>query len=118
MFKQDEGKKEEKRFILDIFLDYEIKDKFNLFMSDNNLDESNALIQVLKRGMDNYWLLKYKQLKGNYFYIEKKFNEYKLDNETLIQLEQENEKMRKLLTEGQPKKSNEVSQNKETEVSI
>jgi len=111
MFKRNNKKREEKLFTLDIFLDYDIFDKFRIYASNNNLDEGNALIQALQRGMSNYWLLEYKQLKENYTYTEQLFNEYRQYNETLTRLEQENEKMKILLAKCQPKNSGEVSKN-------
>ena len=109
MFKRKNNTREEKLFTLDIFLDHEIFDKFRLYARNNGLDEDKALIQVLQRGMDNYWLLEYKQLKENFPYAKQLLSVLMQDDEALTWLEQENEKMRELLVKCQPKNSGSLS---------
>jgi hypothetical protein len=67
------------------------------YSKKNNLDESKALINVLRRGIENYGLLEYKQLKEDYAYIEQFYCEYTQDNEVFIRLEKENEQLKALL---------------------
>ena len=78
------------------------------------------MIEVLQRGMANYWLLEYKRLKENYKLVEHLFNKYKKDNEVLTRLEQENEDLKKILgSRREPKIQNtESSEQQKTEVSI
>ena len=90
-------KKKPIKNLLDVFLDHELYNKFMNYTKKNNLDESKALIKVFRRGVDNYWLLEYKQLKEDYAYIEQIYREHMLDNEVLIRIEKENEKWRALL---------------------
>jgi hypothetical protein len=101
MFKRFNEKKADKNFVLDIFLDHELYNKFMNYTKKNNLDESKALIKVLRRGIDNYWLLEYKQLKEDYAYIEQSYCEHMQDNKVLIRLEKENEKLKALLANNQ-----------------
>ena len=78
------------------------------------------MIEVLQRGMANYWLLEYKRLKENYKLVEHLFNKYKKDNEVLTRLEQENEDLKKILgSRREPEIQNtESSEQQKTEVSI
>ncbi len=82
---------------IDVFLDFETFDKFMLYAKKNDLGESEALAEVLQRGMSNYRILEYKRLKENYKRIESLHNEYKKDYEILAQLEHENENLKNTL---------------------
>jgi len=84
---------------IDVFLDHLTYDKFRAYATKNGLDESSALAQVLERGMANYWLQEFKQLKQDYPFMEKLFKEYKKDNEVLKALKRQNEQLKKLLEE-------------------
>jgi hypothetical protein len=85
--------------IIEVFLDYSTHEKFRDYLAKNNLDESNALVNVLERGMANYWLQYFKQLKQNYQPMKKVFEEYRKDNEALKALVQQNKQLRKILEE-------------------
>jgi len=91
--------------LMDVFLDHATYNKFRAFLAENSLDESNGLVRVLERGMANYWLQEFKQLKQDYQPMEKLFNEYKNDNELLNALEQENEHLKSILEEVSTKKA-------------
>jgi cell shape-determining protein MreC len=84
---------------IDVFVDHATYDKFRAYTAENGLDESTALMQVLERGMNNYWLQEFKQLKQNYLPMKKLFEEYKRDNEALKALEKQNEQLQKILKE-------------------
>ena len=84
---------------IDIFLDHLNYNKFRAYVTKNGLDESSALVQVLERGMANYWLQEFKHLKQNYLPMKKLFEEYKKDNEALQAIERQNEQLRKILEE-------------------
>jgi cell shape-determining protein MreC len=97
---------------IDIFLDHLTYGKFRAYTAKNGLDESSALTYVLERGMTNYWLQEFKQLKQNYLPMKKLFEDYKKDNETFEALEKQNEQLQKILKEnGQQKKTNNESIN-------
>jgi len=90
---------------INIFLDHLTYDKFKAYATKNGLDESSALVQVLERGMANYWLQEFKHLKRSYFSMRKLFEEYKKDNEALKAIEKQNEQFQKILEEkGQQQK--------------
>jgi predicted nuclease with TOPRIM domain len=84
---------------IDIFLDHLTYDKFRAYVTKNGLDESSALVQVLERGMANYWLQEFKHLKQNYLPMKKLFEECKKDNEALRAIEKQNEQLQKRLEE-------------------
>ncbi|MGQ9743867.1 MAG: hypothetical protein ACUVQW_04545 [Candidatus Bathycorpusculaceae bacterium] len=91
---------------IDIFLDHLTYDKFRAYATKNGLDESSALVRVLERGMANYWLQEFKQLKQNYLPMKKLFEDYKKDNEVLRRIEEQNERLQKILEEkGQQQKN-------------
>jgi hypothetical protein len=97
--------KKNKPVTIDIFLDHSIYDKFRAYAAKNGLDESSALVLVLKRGMATYWLQEFKQLKQNYLPMKKLFEEYKKDSEALKAIEKQNEQLQKILEEkGQQQK--------------
>jgi hypothetical protein len=83
--------------IIDVFLDHPTYEKFKKYMIENDLDESSTLVKILKRGMTNYWLQEFKQMKESYLHMKKLFTEYKKDNEILKALQEENEQLRKIL---------------------
>ena len=85
--------------LIDIFLDHPTYDKFRAYVMKNGLDESSALVQVLERGMANYWLQEFKHLKQNYLPMKKLFEEYRKDNDTLRAIEKQNEQLQKRLKE-------------------
>jgi len=90
---------------IDIFLDHSTYDNFRAYVTKNGLDESSALTQVLMRGMANYWLQEFKQLKQKYPHMKKLFEEYKKDNEDFKAIEKQNEQLQKILEEkGQQQK--------------
>ncbi|MCW4047361.1 MAG: hypothetical protein NWE99_07360 [Candidatus Bathyarchaeota archaeon] len=82
---------------IDLFLDPEIFEEFKLYQAKNKLDESDALTNVLQRGIANYWLLEYKQLKENYRLIKRLLYKYEKDNAIFKKLSQENEKLKAIL---------------------
>ena len=90
---------------IDIFLDHLTYGKFRAYTAKNGLDESSALTYVLERGMTNYWLQEFKQLKQNYLPMKKLFEEYKKDNDALKAIEKQNAQLQKILEEkGQQQK--------------
>ena len=97
MFKKGAKTMQEKQVIIDLFLDHETAEKFKDYTVNKNIDGSKALVEVLEHGMANYWLFEFKRLKENYLQIEPLFNEYKKDNEALLRLERENERLKKSL---------------------
>jgi len=94
MFGRMVGEKRETSVIINVFLDRSTYDRFRAYIAKNNLDESNTLISVLERGMTNYWLQEFKQLKQDYHLMREISEEYKKDNETLKALEQQSEQLR------------------------
>jgi len=84
---------------IDVFIDHTTYDKFRVYTAKNGLDESSALVQVLERGMTDYWLQEFKQLKQNYLPMKKLFEDYKKDNEAFKALEKQNEQLQKILKE-------------------
>ena len=99
MFGRIMRKKRKIPFIIDVFLDCSTYDRFKAYVAKNGFDESNALIDVLERGMANYWLHWYKQLKINYSLRRDMLEEYKKDNEILEALEDQNTQLKKILEE-------------------
>jgi cell shape-determining protein MreC len=91
---------------IDTFLDHLTHGKFRAYATKNGLDESSALAQVLERGMANYWLQEFKQLKQNYLPMKKLFEEYKKDNEALRAIEKQNEQLQKRLEEKNQQQKN------------
>jgi cell shape-determining protein MreC len=83
--------------VLDVLLDRSTYDRFRAYAKKNGMDENTALVNVLERGMTNYWLQEFKQLKQSYSLLEKLFEEYSKDNEVLAALEQQNEQLQNLL---------------------
>jgi len=96
------GKKGEP-VILDAFIDHATCDKFVDYCKKKNLSESDALVDILERGMANYWLQEFKHLKLDYMHIEKLFTEFEKDNKILKALMQQNEQLRKIMMEKRPK---------------
>jgi len=84
---------------IDVFLDHLTYDKFRAYVTKNGLDESSALVQVLERGMANYWLQEFKHLKQNYLPMKKLFEECEKDNEAFRAIEKQNEQLQKILDE-------------------
>jgi len=82
---------------IDVFLEHEIYSKFKAYQAKNSLDESTALVNVLERGMSNYWLEEFKRLKQGYLPMEKMFTEFKRDNELMKRIEQENEELKGII---------------------
>ena len=82
---------------LEVFLDHSIYEKFRAYMVQNCLEESNAVVKVLERGMANYWLHEFKQMKTSYLQLKKLLEGYKKDNELLNALRIENKRLRDIL---------------------
>jgi hypothetical protein len=89
--------------IINVFLDIHTYNKFKSFVSTNNLDEASAFVKVLERGMDNYWLEVFKQLKDDYHLMKNIYKDYNKDNEILKLLEKQNDYLKKILTEYETK---------------
>lgn len=83
--------------ILEVFLDRSTYEKFRAYMVQNCLEESGAAVKLLERGMANYWLHKFKQMKTSYLQLKKLLEEYKRDNELLNALQGENKRLRDIL---------------------
>jgi len=96
--------KKNKPVTINIFLDHSTYDKFRAYAMKNGLDESSALVQVLERGMANYWLQEFKHLKQNYLPMKKLFEDYMKDNEIFEALEKQNEQLQKILREKERQK--------------
>jgi hypothetical protein len=76
-------KRKDRNIIIDVFLEYETYSSFRAYQAKRGLDESGALVEVLGRGMVNYWLQEFKNLKQSYPSMERMFKEYKKDNENV-----------------------------------
>jgi hypothetical protein len=86
-------------FIVDVFLDHSTYDKFRDYLAKNGFSESDALVNILERGMATYWLQEFKYLKQDYLPMKKLFEEYKKDNEVFKAIERQNEQLQKILEE-------------------
>lgn len=93
--------------VIDVFLDHSAYDRFRAYIAKNGFNESEALANVLERGMANYWLQEFKQLKQDYLPMEKMFTEFKRDNELLKALEHQNKELKEIL-EDKNRQSHEV----------
>jgi len=105
MFGRIVRKKKEAPVVINVFLDCPTYDRFKDYVAKNSLDESNALIKVLERGMTNYWLHWYKQLRKDYTRMRDILEEYKKDNELLEAIENQNEQLKKIMEEKATKSS-------------
>ena len=85
--------------ILNIPVDGLTYTRLKTYIENDNTNENTALAKVLERGMANYWLQWYKQLKQNYPLLEKLLQERVRDNEILSALEQQNKQLQYLLSE-------------------
>jgi len=92
-------KKKETSVIINVLIDCPTYDRFKAYAVKNGFDESTALINVLERGMNYYWVHWYKQQKQNYHVMKEMFEEYKKDNGTLEAIEDQNEQLKKILEE-------------------
>lgn len=92
-------KKKSSTVILDVLLDRSTYDGFRAYAEKNGTDENTALVNVLERGMANYWLQEFKQLKQDYQIMEKLLREYSEDNKVLSALEQQTKQLQNLLDE-------------------
>jgi hypothetical protein len=92
-------KRESRNVIIDVFLEHETYSNFKAYQAKRGLDENGALVEVLERGMANYWLQEFKNLKQSYPSMERMFKEYKKDNEVLRALEQQNKRLKGILEE-------------------
>jgi len=99
MFGRIAGRKRNVPVVVDVFLDHSTYDKFRDYIAKNNASESDALVNVLERGMATYWLQEFKHLKQNYLPMKKLFEEYKKDNEVLKAIGKQNEQLQKILDE-------------------
>jgi cell shape-determining protein MreC len=88
--------------ILEAFLDNSTYERFKAYVAANSLNESNAMVKILERGMANFWAHEFKQMKTSYLHIKKLFEEFKRDNELLNALQKENEQLKSTL-EGREK---------------
>lgn len=105
MFGRIAARKRNIPVIVDVFLDHSTYDKFRDYLAKNGFSESDALVNILERGMVTYWLQEFKHLKQNYLSMKKLFEEYKKDNEAFKAIEKQNEQLQKLLEEkGQQQK--------------
>ena len=91
------GKKKCAPVTIDVCLDRAANDRFRAFIEKNGLDENTAFAQVLERGMANYWVQVFKQLRQNYSLLERASKEYSKDNEVLSELEQQTDRLRSFL---------------------
>ena len=82
---------------IDVFLEHEIHSKFKAYQARNSLDERTALVNVLERGMSNYWLQEFKHLKEGYWPMERMLTQFKRDNELLKRIEKENKELERTL---------------------
>jgi hypothetical protein len=90
------GKKGEPA-VLEAFLDKSTYERFRDYVMKNRLSESDAVVKILERGMANYWLFEFKQVKANYMHIKKLFEELKKVNELLKTMQMENEQLKSIL---------------------
>jgi hypothetical protein len=90
------GKKGEPA-VLEAFLDKSTYELFRDYVMKNRLSESDAVVKILERGMANYWLFEFKQMKTSYMRIKKLFVELKKDNELLKAMQMENERLKDIL---------------------
>jgi len=90
------GKKGEPA-VLEAFLDKSTYERFRDYVMKNHLCESDAVVKILERGMANYWLIEFKQMKESYMRIRKLFEELKKDNELLRAMQMENEQLKNIL---------------------
>jgi hypothetical protein len=90
------GKKGEPA-VLEAFLDKSTYELFRDYVMKNRLSESDAVVKILERGMANYWLFEFKQMKTSYMRIKKLFVELKKDNELLKAMQMENERLKNIL---------------------
>jgi hypothetical protein len=90
------GKKGEPA-VLETFLDKSTYERFRDYVIKNHLSESEAVVKILERGMANYWLFEFKQVKANYMHIKKLFEEFKKDNKLLKAIQVENEQLKNIL---------------------
>jgi hypothetical protein len=89
--------------ILEAFLDKSTYEQFRDYIAKNRLSESDAIVKILERGMTNYWLFEFKQMKTSYTYLKKVFEEFKRDNELLKAMLLENEQLKSILEKADSK---------------
>ena len=82
---------------MEVFLDKSTYEQFRDYVMKNRLSESDAVVKILERGMANYWLFEFKQMKASYMRIKKLFEELKKDNELLKAMQMENERLKNIL---------------------
>ncbi|MGC8939279.1 MAG: hypothetical protein ACP5IM_01850 [Candidatus Bathyarchaeia archaeon] len=90
------GKKGESA-ILEAFLDNSTYEKFKAYVAENSLNESDGMVKILERGMADFWVHEFKQMKTSYLHVKKLFEEYKRDNELLDALQRENKHLKSIL---------------------
>jgi hypothetical protein len=90
------GKKGEPA-VLEAILDKSTYERFRDCVIKNHLSESDAVVKILERGMANYWLFEFKQMKASHMHIKKLFEEFKKDNELLKAMQVENEQLKNIL---------------------
>ncbi|MBS7615616.1 hypothetical protein KEJ45_00230 [Candidatus Bathyarchaeota archaeon] len=82
---------------MEVFLEKPTYEKLKDYAVKNNLSENDAIVTILKRGMADYWIHEFKQMKISYFHIKKLFEEFKKDNELFVGLENENNQLKSIL---------------------
>ncbi|MEM3579051.1 MAG: hypothetical protein QXL54_02360 [Candidatus Bathyarchaeia archaeon] len=90
------GKKGEP-VILEAFLDYSTYERFKAYVAMNSLNESDAIVNILERGMTNYWIHEFKKMKTSYLQLKELLEKYKKDNKLLSALQRENKRLSKAL---------------------
>jgi hypothetical protein len=90
------GKKGEPA-VLETSLDKSTYERFRDYVMKNRLSKSDAVVKILERGMANYWLFEFKQMKASYMHIKKLFEELKKVNELLKAMQMENEQLKSIL---------------------
>jgi len=83
--------------VLEAFLDKSTYERFRDYVMKNRLSESDAVVKILERGMANYWLFEFKQMKESYMHLKRLFEEFKKDNELLKAMQTENERLKNIL---------------------
>lgn len=90
MFKNNNSKNKEYEKIVDVYVDENIYRNFISYLIKNKMDEGDALSKILEKGIKNYWLEYYKDLKSRLEHIKPLYEECKRDNEVLKSLERQN----------------------------
>jgi len=84
-------------YTIDVFLDPQDHAKFQEFVKSSGLDSGGAMVQTIKRGMDEYFLHEFKGMKEGFARLKDLAEDYRRDNELLKALEEENGRLRTLV---------------------